>query len=205
MNRGRNTQQQMKAARFLMAALIAVTGVLATSATRADEPPATAPAVAVPNGGFEEGGEQLAHWVFFNGDGGAGSWEWDTQHKHGGARSLRVTNTGEKGFSAIYSDMIPVQAGCTYEVSAQVHVEGKSTAKIYLMISQHPADSLTESPPNTYSAIETMDTGEGWKPLSAKVAVRPGNARLRVYALVAWAPAVVSFDDFQVVALPAAP
>ena len=61
----------------------------------------------------------------------------------------------------LVSDFVPVTAGKTYEVSAQLHVEGNSRARIYFMVSQYSAESDDIRLPNEFSTVRSYYTGDG--------------------------------------------
>ena len=95
------------------------------------------------------------------------------------------------------SDYIPLEAGKEYEARAWVHVEGRSHANVYFMISQYTADSPEMRFPNAFSIPRPLYTGDGWKQLRVRFTVRPGNARVRIHVLLNRAPATVIWDDFE--------
>ncbi|HHX39086.1 MAG TPA: hypothetical protein GX715_03905 [Armatimonadetes bacterium] len=160
--------------------------------------PASAQArLAMPNAGFEEGDKDLAGWEFSLGEEGQGDWAWETKRVHSGKRAIRVRKSNSVGYSMLASDYIPLEAGKEYEARAWVHVEGRSHANVYFMISQYTADSPEMRFPNAFSIPRPLYTGDGWKQLRVRFTVRPGNARVRIHVLLNRAPATVIWDDFE--------
>ena len=151
----------------------------------------------MPNAGFEEGDKDLAGWEFSLGEEGQGDWAWETKRVHSGKRAIRVRKSNSVGYSMLASDYIPLEAGKEYEARAWVHVEGRSHANVYFMISQYTADSPEMRFPNAFSIPRPLYTGDGWKQLRVRFTVRPGNARVRTHVLLNRAPATVIWDDFE--------
>jgi hypothetical protein len=156
-----------------------------------------AASIPVPNADFETGEKGApAHWDFSNAEGGAGRLEW-SEAAHTGKRAARIVKSNTAGYSMLVSDFIRVEAGKSYRVSAQVHVEGRSRAKVYFMVSQYADDKNEMRLPNAFSEVRTVTTGAGWQEISLVFPVREGSTRVRVHAIMAAAPIDVTWDDFQ--------
>jgi hypothetical protein len=153
--------------------------------------------IPVPNAGFEVGENNApVNWSFSNGEGGTGELQWSEKGRSGKC-AARIIKTNGAGYSLIASDFIPATAGKQYRFSAQVHVEGRSRARVYLMASQYSEGSTDMRFPNYFSEATSIDTGAGWKEISVVFPVREGSTRVKVSAVVSSAQADVTWDDFQ--------
>ena len=153
----------------------------------------------VPNAGFESGTTAPDGWTIGVGDGGEGTWAWNTAQPHSGARSLMVRKTNAAGYSILDSSMVSVDPGKTYDVRAWIHVKGYARSFIYLMVTQFPVGVDTPRYPNAFGVQRSYDTGDGWTQLHVFVAIRDGNSRIRISGLMTRDSCDVSWDDFEVV------
>lgn len=152
-------------------------------------------AITVPNAGFEDPGRTISGWSFATGEGGIGAWSFDTERVHAGARALKLRMDNASGYVLLTSGRIPVNEDTDYEVHAWVSTYGRSFANVKLMLRQTGSATV----PNAASVSKPMVTGDGWQQISAGVHVEKGNTFLQISAIVAGAPAEVSWDDFEIV------
>lgn len=165
--------------------------VLCTVAAAQDRP-------MVPNGSFEEGQEGPVGWVWHTGEGSEGEFQWRDDIARTGGRSFRVHKLGSVGFTTLTSDFITVTPGKTYLVRAWVWPLSRVRRGVYLMVSQHTADSSDQQLPNAFGDTHQPFVPGQWQPVTAKVTVREGNTRLRVQCLQAFATSDVCWDDLEV-------
>ena len=85
--------------------------------------------IAIPNAGFESDAALPDNWSFDNAESSEVRLEFGAK-SFAGKRSARVVKTNGAGYSMMVSDFVPVTAGQTYQLSAQLHVEGNSRARI---------------------------------------------------------------------------
>ncbi len=150
------------------------------------------PAPEVPNWGFEAGTDGPDAWTWRAAEGSGGEFEWLDDLSDEGDRSFRVRKIGAVGFTLLLSDFVPVEAGQSYRVTARVRPLHDVRRGVYLMISQHTADSDDQQLPNTFGTVHIPLEGGRWQEVTARVEVREGNARIRVSCLQAfWASDVV--------------
>lgn len=152
--------------------------------------------LALANGGMEQGDTEPAHWHMGQGEDGAGSWSWDVEHVHGGKRAFRLCKTNAPGYSQLVSDFAQLTSGVEYEVSGWIRINRRSSAGVYFMVSQYRPDSDAMCLPNAFgdSAKLHPATGE-WEQIRCRFELREGNTRVRIHALVAFAPCDVTWDD----------
>lgn len=152
----------------------------------------------VPNWSMEEVGEGgPARWTWSTGEGGGAQFEWaDVAFE--GRRAFRVRKTDSIGFSALVSDFVEVTPGQTYRVTARVYPFANVRRGVYLMISQHTADSAEMQYPNAFGATYIPLQRERWQEVTAEVEVREGNTRIRIHCLQAFAPSDVAWDAVEV-------
>jgi hypothetical protein len=151
-----------------------------------------------PNAGFESGENGApTGWNFSNNDGGTGSLQW-SEKSLSGQHAARVLKTNRAGYSMLVSDFIPVEAGKNYEVKARFHIEGRSRAKVYFMVSQYADDKNEMRFPNYFSGQNMLYSGAGWGELKLTFPVREGSARVKIHLLHTLEPIDISWDDLQV-------
>ncbi|MEN6345205.1 MAG: beta-galactosidase [Armatimonadia bacterium] len=154
--------------------------------------------MAVPNAGLEEGVEGPTGWTASAGEGGEGAFAWDTEHKHSGNRSYRVTKLGSGGHTLLSGPMVSVEPGKTVRVTAWVYPLKNLRRGVYFMISQYPTGKDQWDLPNTFGDTSQPLVAGEWQQLSVLVQVRPGNDRLRIQCVQAFAPSDLCWDDFAV-------
>ena len=126
-----------------------------------------------------------------------GRYEWNEKNAASGKRALQIVKTNASGYSIASSDFLPVQAGKTYEVTAQVRATSRSRARVYLMLSQYAPDSDDMSLPNAFSKPDPIYSLGNFAPLRGLITIRQGNTRLRIHLVVDGAEAAVDFDDIE--------
>lgn len=152
----------------------------------------------VPNASFEQGADAPTGWVWHTGEDGEAEFEWLGDIAHTGARSFRVKKIGSTGYSTLTSDFIQVKSGTTYLVRAWVRPLVQVRRGVYLMVTQHTADSPDQQLPNTFGNSNLPLVADEWQEATARVTLREGNTRLRVQCLQAFLPSEVCWDDLQV-------
>jgi beta-galactosidase len=161
--------------------------------------------VPVPNGGFENGGDSPEHWSWSLGEGGTGTSAVETRIVHGGQRSFRVTKTGVVGYTDLCGDLVPVEAGRAYEVTAWVYPLRHVRRGVYFMVNQFPAGSPEGQLPNTFGpTTEPLVAGE-WQQVKVQIDVRSGNDRIRIHCIQAFSPSDLYWDDLRIDLAGAAP
>ncbi len=152
----------------------------------------------VPNWSMEEVGEGgPARWVWHTGEGGGAEFAWADVALNG-ERAFRVHKTDSAGYSVLLSDFIDVTPGETYQVTAHVYPHADVRRGVYLMISQHTADSDDQQYPNAFGTVHIPLQHGQWQEVTARVEVREGNSRIRVHCLQAFAPSDVAWDAVEV-------
>ena len=152
----------------------------------------------VPNASLEEGQDGPASWVWHTGEGGTGEFEWRDDIAHSGQRSFRVHKIGSTGYTTLNSGFIDATPGKTYLVRAWVRPLGNARRGVYLMVTQHRADSDDQQYPNAFGDTNLPFIIGEWQPVTARVTVREGNTRLRVQCLQAFAASDVCWDDLEI-------
>ncbi len=135
----------------------------------AQEPPL------IPNAGFEEGTDGPAGWVWHTGEDGHAEFEWLDDVARTDTRSFRARKIGSTGCSTVTSDFIPVTPGKTYLVRAWVRPFVQAQRGVYLMVTQHTAESDDQQHPNTFGNTNVPLVAGEWQEITAP----PGDA---VYA-----------------------
>ncbi|MEA3401458.1 MAG: beta-galactosidase [Armatimonadota bacterium] len=153
----------------------------------------------VPNWSFEAGEEAPDAWTWRAAEGSDGEFEWLDDVSRDGDHSFRVAKIGAVGFTVLLSDFVEVEAGETYRVSARVWPFHNVRRGVYLMISQHTADSGDQQLPNTFGTVHLPLEAKRWQEVTAKVEVREGNSRIRVHCLQAFRASDVAWDAVTVV------
>lgn len=170
--------------------------------------PLAAQQVAVPevrNWSFETGIDSPDAWTWRADEGSGGEFEWLDKVSHDGDHSFKVTKIGAAGFTLLLSDFVDVEPGQSYRVSAWVRPSRDVRRGIYLMISQHTADSDDMQFPNAFGATHVPLEAERWQEVSARVEVREGNSRIRVSCLQAFWASEVAWDSVTVTPASAVP
>lgn len=171
---------------------IAAALVVLTSGLHAQERPL------VPNAGFEQGADGPTGWVWHTGEDGQAEFQWRDDVAHTGQRSFRVRKIDGVGYSTLTSDFIGVTPGNTYLVRVWVRPMAPARRGVYLMVTQHAADSDEQQHPNAFGNTNLPLVADEWQEVTARVTVREGNTRLRVQCLQAFLPSDVCWDDLQV-------
>ncbi len=162
--------------------------------------PALAQAPAVPNADFMQGeGEKPGDWEWETGEGGKGEFAWVHDDAHKGTRAVRIRKIGYQGYTARTSDFITVEPETSYEVSAWVKPLTRVRRGVYFMVTQHLPDDDANQYPNSFSRTDQILQPGRWQRLSHVFEVRPGNTRIRIHCLQAFAPSEVLWDDFALV------
>lgn len=151
----------------------------------------------VPNADLEEGEAGPAGWQAGHGEDGTGSWRWDSATVHQGSRAFRLRKDNAEGFSSLVSELITVEPGREYEVTGWAFLHRRTNAGVYFMLSQYGPDSDAMQLPNAFGASQARHAPGVWTPIRARVTVRPPNTRIRIHALVAFAPCEVTWDDIH--------
>ncbi|MGD9494694.1 MAG: beta-galactosidase [Armatimonadota bacterium] len=152
----------------------------------------------IPNWSMEEVNHHgPARWTWYSAEGGEGEFGWaDVAFE--GERSFRVAKIGSGGFTALVSDFVDVTPGQTLHVTARVYPFHNVRRGVYLMISQHTADSDDQQLPNAFGTVNVPLQRERWQEVTAQVQVREGNTRIRVHCLQAFAPCAVAWDAVEI-------
>jgi hypothetical protein len=154
--------------------------------------------LAVPNAGLEDGADQPTQWSWSAGEGGEGEFGIEAATVHGGARAFRVKKLGAVGYTDLCGDFVAVEPGKRYEVSAWAWPVRNVRRGVYFMVNQFPVGAQAEQLPNTFgSTTDPLIAGE-WQVVRVPVDVRPGNDRLRIHCIQAFAPSEIIWDDFAV-------
>jgi hypothetical protein len=156
----------------------------------------------VPNAGFEHllAGKPVG-WIWGTGEQGSGQFACETKILHSGKHSFRVKKLAGPGYTRLTSDFVPVEAGKRYRISAWIYPLCHVRRGVYFMITQHRSDSAAERTPNAFGRNSEPFVAGQWQELSAEVAVRQGNTRIRIHCIQASGPNEICYDDFAVAAV----
>jgi len=154
--------------------------------------------VEVPNWSLEVGDEGPAKWAWRAAEGSGGEFRWFEGGAHDGARSFRVKKVGAAGYTVLVSGLVAVEPGRTYRVSARVRPSHHVRRGVYLMISQHTADSVDQQLPNAFGVVHIPLEGRRWQEVTAKVEVRKANSRIRIHCIQAFWASDVAWDAVTV-------
>jgi len=152
----------------------------------------------VPNWSLEAGRDEPEGWVWHTGEDSGGEFEWTDAVAYHGNRAFRVRKIGTVGYTVLLSDFVDVQPGRTYRVTARVHPFHNVRRGVYLMISQHTADSDAQQLPNAFGTVHIPLERDRWQEVTARVEVREGNTRIRVHCLQAFWASDVAWDAVEV-------
>ncbi|MEO6908734.1 MAG: hypothetical protein ABI210_12680, partial [Abditibacteriaceae bacterium] len=155
--------------------------------------------VAVPNGNFETTGAAIPNWNISDSGGSMTQSAIDSSLAHTGNDSLHLVKTNRDGYVVLRSEMLPVAAKSTFEISAWLNSKTASEASVYFMISQFKPGSDTMDLPNIFGPTRPLYSTSGqWEELKQLVTTREGVDRIQISLILSGAPIDVNVDDVQV-------
>ena len=150
-------------------------------------------ATAFPNGGFETyPNAGVNDWTVFT-----SGWAWDSNTKHSGTHSARVSRTSGSETGSIHSAFISIAPSTEYTISFWMRSQD-ATWYPRVDVSQYLSNGSTKTGP-TFTAYTNIGTGtNGWTFIHYRIQTMPNAAklRLRIY-LYSDTTGTFWFDDFD--------